>query len=47
MVTLSAFQLTQENVLTPDPVNTSFNTQTGEVRVRGIELDAKAELASG
>ncbi|OLS51304.1 TonB-dependent siderophore receptor [Rhodovulum sulfidophilum] len=47
MVTLSAFQLTQENVLTPDPVNTSFNTQTGEVRVRGIELEAKAELPHG
>ncbi|EKX56760.1 Ferrichrome-iron receptor [Rhodobacter sp. AKP1] len=47
MVTLSAFQLTQQNVLTPDPVNTSFNTQTGEVRVRGLELEAKAELTGG
>ncbi|PTE20320.1 TonB-dependent siderophore receptor [Cereibacter changlensis JA139] len=47
MVTLSAFDLTQQNVLTPDPANTSFNTQTGEVRVRGLELEAKAELASG
>ncbi|MDP3339322.1 TonB-dependent siderophore receptor [Frigidibacter sp.] len=47
MVSLSAYDLTQQNVLTPDPANTSYNTQTGEVRVRGLELEAKAELASG
>jgi iron complex outermembrane receptor protein len=46
-ITLSAYQLTQQNVLTPDPVNTSFNVQTGEVRMRGIELEGKAELTSG
>ena len=46
-ITLSAYQLTQQNVLTPDPVNTSFRVQTGEVRMRGIELEGKAELASG
>ncbi|MBZ5762116.1 TonB-dependent siderophore receptor [Rhizobium sp. VS19-DR104.2] len=43
-VTLSAFDLTQDNVLSPDPENTSFNVQTGQVRMRGIELEGKAEL---
>jgi iron complex outermembrane receptor protein len=43
-VSLSAYQLTQQNVLTPDPVNTSYRVQTGEVRMRGLELEGKAEL---
>ncbi len=43
-VTLSAFDLTQDNVLSPDPENTSFNVQTGQVRMRGVELEGKAEL---
>lgn len=47
MLTASVFDLTQKNVLTPDPLDTRFNTQTGEVRVRGIELEAKAELDRG
>lgn len=44
MITVAAFQLTQENVLTPDPVDTRFNQQTGEVRIRGLELEGKAEV---
>jgi iron complex outermembrane receptor protein len=43
-VTLSAFHLTQDNVLSPDPENTSFSVQTGQVRMRGVELEGKAEL---
>ncbi|MCO7517001.1 TonB-dependent siderophore receptor [Pseudomonas guariconensis] len=45
-VTLSAFELTQENITTPDPdpTHVGFNVQTGEARVRGLELDAKASL---
>lgn len=45
-VTLSAFQLTQENVTTPDPdpTHVGFSVQTGESRVRGLELEAKASL---
>ena len=46
-VTLSAFDLRQTNVLTPDPLNTNFNTQSGEARVRGIELEGKASLTRG
>jgi iron complex outermembrane receptor protein len=46
-VTLSAFNLTRTNVLTPDPAHPNFNVQTGEVRSRGIEIEAKATLAEG
>jgi len=46
-VTLSAFNLTRTNVLTPDPVRPAFNVQTGEIRSRGIELEGKATLTQG
>ncbi|WP_342052311.1 MULTISPECIES: TonB-dependent siderophore receptor [unclassified Cupriavidus] len=46
-VTLSAFDLRQTNVLTPDPLNTNFNTQSGEARVRGVELEGKASPMRG
>jgi iron complex outermembrane receptor protein len=45
-ITLAAYQLTRQNVLTPDPANTLFNVQTGEARSRGIELEAKASLSN-
>src|SRR5450830_636094 len=47
MVTLSAYELTQQNVTTPDPINTNFSVQTGEVRMRGIELEGKFKLQKG
>lgn len=47
MVTLSAYELTQQNVTTPDPINTNFSVQTGEVRMRGIELEGKLNLQKG
>jgi iron complex outermembrane recepter protein len=34
------FDVTQNNVLTPDPVNVLYNVQTGQVRSRGLELAA-------
>lgn len=43
-VTLSAFQLTQQDVLTPDPTNLSYRVQTGEVRMRGIEIEGKSQV---
>ena len=38
---LAAYELTQDNVLTPDPdpSHPFFNVQTGEVEVRGVELE--------
>lgn len=47
MITLSAFDLSQQNVVTPDPDDPFKSIQTGEVHVKGIELEAKASLDSG
>ncbi|CAO4185416.1 TonB-dependent siderophore receptor [Methylorubrum populi] len=44
LLTGAVFDLTQQNVLTPDSVDFRFNTQAGEARVRGVELEAKASL---
>lgn len=38
--TASLFDLRQQNVLTPDPVNTNFSIQTGEIAAKGLELEA-------
>ncbi len=43
-VTLSAYHLTQDNVLSPDPLNTNFRVQTGQVTMKGVEVEGKAEL---
>ncbi|SAL47484.1 TonB-dependent siderophore receptor [Caballeronia sordidicola] len=45
-VTVSAFHLTQQNVLTTDPVNVNFQVQTGEVRSQGFEVEAHASLTN-
>lgn len=47
LFTLSVFQLTQQNVLTPDPLNTTFQVQTGEIEIRGIEFESKVDLKHG
>ncbi|MBY0321781.1 MAG: TonB-dependent siderophore receptor [Reyranella sp.] len=36
----SVYQITQQNMLTTDPVNVLFQTQTGEVKSQGIEFSA-------
>lgn len=47
LYTLAAFDLVQQNVLTPDtdPGHVGFRVQTGEIRSRGIELEAKTEIS--
>ncbi|WP_186332257.1 TonB-dependent siderophore receptor [Bordetella genomosp. 13] len=44
LVTLAAYHLTQQNVLTTDPVNRGFQVQTGEIRSKGVELEATTEV---
>lgn len=47
LLSAAVYQLTQTNVLTTDNrtgVPAGFNVQTGEVRVRGIEAEAQAEV---
>jgi iron complex outermembrane receptor protein len=43
-VTASIFDLTQQNVLTPDPVNPVYSVQTGEIRSRGAEIELHANV---
>ncbi|HEY0236944.1 MAG TPA: TonB-dependent siderophore receptor [Afipia sp.] len=48
LLTFAAFDITQRNVLTPDPVDPqNFNVQTGAIRSRGIELQGRTDLGSG
>lgn len=51
-LTLGAYQITQQNLTTPDPAGTLCGTsvclvQTGEGRVRGLEFEGKASLPWG
>lgn len=46
-ISASIFQITQQNVTTTDPLHSGFSVQEGEVRSRGFELEAKAELMEG
>lgn len=45
--TLAWFDLTQTNVVTASPTNPAARYQTGEIRSRGIEFQAVAELGGG
>jgi iron complex outermembrane recepter protein len=44
LFTASLFSLTRENLLTTDAVNPNFQSQSGEARSRGLELEAKLSL---
>jgi iron complex outermembrane recepter protein len=39
LVTLAAYDLKQDNVLTPDAAHPLFQVQTGQVEVKGLELE--------
>lgn len=47
LFTAALFDLTKQNVTTTDPNNFGFSVQTGEVRSRGLELEATAEVTRG
>lgn len=38
------FDITKTNVITSDPAHAGFSVQTGEVRHRGLELEARGQL---
>jgi iron complex outermembrane recepter protein len=44
LFTVAAFDLAQQNVLTPDPARPNFSIQTGEIRSRGVEFEGKVSL---
>lgn len=43
-LTAAVYQLTKDNNLTADPANSLFSVQSGEIRSRGVELEAKAAV---
>ena len=45
--TLSAFEIVRENVAAPDPEDDNWSVQTGEQRVRGVELDVSGTPLPG
>lgn len=45
--TASVYELTQQNVTTTDLANPGFSVQEGEMRSRGLELEARAHLDNG
>jgi iron complex outermembrane receptor protein len=45
--TLSVFEITRQNVAAPDPANPDYSVQTGEQRVRGVELDVSGTPLQG
>lgn len=44
LVSAAVFDLTQQNVLTPDPLFAGRSLQTGEINVKGFEFEARAEV---
>ncbi|MBJ7413410.1 MAG: TonB-dependent siderophore receptor [Phenylobacterium sp.] len=45
LITLAAYEITERNRLTDDPANPFFSVQTGEAKLKGIEVEATARLA--
>ena len=45
--TLAYFNITKQNVATPDPVNPLFSIATGEQKSQGIEFDLGGEITPG
>lgn len=44
MVSLVTYQLTQNNTKVTDPVDTDYSVQYGQVRSRGVELEARTRV---
>lgn len=47
LVTLALFELTRNNVLSSDPVNTGFSVAVGQQRSRGVELEVTQDFGNG
>jgi len=45
--TIAYYDLTKQNIPTPDPINPTFSVATGEARSRGVEVDIKGEILPG
>jgi iron complex outermembrane recepter protein len=47
LATLGYFNITKQNVATPDPIDPLFSVATGEQNSQGIELDLSGEIMPG
>ncbi|WP_420148832.1 TonB-dependent siderophore receptor [Spirosoma sp.] len=45
--TISAYQITKNNVLTSDPTNPNFSIQLGQTQTSGVEFDVRGEVVPG
>jgi len=45
-LTAAVYQLTKDKNLTADPTDSAFSVQSGEIRSRGVELEAKAAVTA-
>ncbi|MYM83334.1 TonB-dependent siderophore receptor [Duganella sp. FT50W] len=45
LLSAAVYQLTQSNVLSPDPVDNDYSVQLGEVRARGVEFEARTNIS--
>ncbi|MFW7268145.1 TonB-dependent siderophore receptor [Gluconacetobacter sp. Hr-1-5] len=45
--TLSLYNIDEKHVLVTDPVNTAYQTETGKIRSRGVEVEERADLGWG
>jgi iron complex outermembrane receptor protein len=45
--TMAVYQITKENILTPDPEDELFSVQIGEQRSRGFEFDISGQVLPG
>lgn len=46
LLSAALYQLTQRKVLVTDPVDTNYSVQLGEVRSRGLELEARTRVGA-
>ncbi|QDL91714.1 TonB-dependent siderophore receptor [Paroceanicella profunda] len=44
LITVSAFDITRSNILETDPEDHNFQVQSGETKVRGVEIEGQAKL---
>lgn len=47
LLTFAAFDITQHNVLTTDPVDPNFSVQTRGIRSQGLEFQSRTDLGAG
>ena len=47
LFTVALFELTQENLVQPDPIDSTRSVQIGEAKTRGLEIEISGEVGEG